>query len=508
MMCNLKIMFRQSFNTSSLVTSRIDPPTHLFGTDGIRGVVNGPVINPELLLRLSLVMAAQLSALCPQPRVIVGYDTRDSAAMIKSAVAAGFLASGWMVDDVGIVPTPGLAFLTRDLQAQLGIMISASHNPPHDNGLKFFDATGLKLSDEIEQSVERAVLSSLEASMVVQPAHVQTVGRMALRTESRDRYVTMLERELDGCDLAALRIVVDCAHGAAFDLLPSLLEAFGAQIVRLGCEPRGDNINVACGSTYPEAMIKAVVQHGAHLGVCLDGDGDRVVLCDEQGQLADGDQILACLAREDLAQGRMQAGDSVVGTVMTNGGLEHHLQSMGLHLVRAPVGDRYVLQHMKACGAGLGGEPSGHIIIGKEALTGDGLLTVLRVLKIAVRSSQQTHLRPISQFLRSFHPWPQKLHNIRTQSSPRDVLQDPELLRLIDQKCREHAGVLHVLVRSSGTEPLVRVMAQGQSSGLVEQTVNELVGLIQRFDQHLTSQSAQDAITPKAVSEKSPSQGV
>jgi len=482
----------------------VDAPSHLFGTDGIRGVVNGPVVNPQLLLRLSLTMATQLSGSCPQPRVIIGYDTRDSASMIKSAVAAGFLAAGWMVDDVGVIPTPGLAFLTRDLQARLGIMISASHNPPHDNGLKFFDATGLKLSDEVEQSVERAVLSSLDTAMV-HPAQVQTVGLMALRTEGHERYLAMLERELDGCDLAAFRIVVDCAHGAAFDILPSLLEAAGAQIIRLGCEPRGDNINVACGSTYPEAMIKTVLQQGAHLGVCLDGDGDRVVLCDEQGQLADGDQILACLVREDLTQGRMQVGDSVVGTVMTNGGFEHHLQALGLHLVRAPVGDRFVLQHMKACGAGLGGEPSGHIIIGKDALTGDGLLTVLRVLKIAERTAKQTKsMRPISQLLRSFPPWPQKLHNIRTHSSPRDVLQNAELLCLIDRICHEHAGVLHVLVRSSGTEPLVRVMAQGQSSDLVGQTVNELVSLIQRFDQRLTAEREQDAISRKAMSEKSP----
>jgi phosphoglucosamine mutase len=440
----------------------------LFGTDGIRGTANTAPMTPEIALRLGQAAGLWFVRGDHRHQVIIGKDTRLSGYMIEPALVAGFTSAGMDVLLVGPLPTPAIAMLARSMRADLGVMISASHNPFEDNGIKLFGPDGYKLSDETEIAIEALMGSDLSARLAA-PHHL---GRARRLEDAAGRYIEVAKASFPrGLTLDGVRVVVDCAHGAAYRVAPTVLRELGAEVIAMGVAPDGTNINRECGSTHPRHLCGEVLAQGADFGMALDGDADRVILCDERGQLIDGDQVLALIAEAWAADGRLRGG-GIVATVMSNLGLERFLQARDITLHRARVGDRYVMEMMRERGINIGGEQSGHMILSDFATTGDGLVAALQVLATLVGER-----RPASEICQRFTPLPQRLKNVRF--SGKSPLLDPE----VQQAVREAETLLNgngrLLLRPSGTEPLIRVMVEAEDLAMVDQVVDSLCALIE-----------------------------
>ncbi len=440
----------------------------LFGTDGVRGRANTWPMTADLALRLGAAAGRYFRRDGSSAhRVVIGKDTRLSSYMFEAALTAGFTSTGMNVLLLGPVPTPAIGLLTTSMRADVGVMISASHNPHHDNGIKFFGPDGFKLSDEAEAEIEAMTLDGVE------PAQADTIGRAKRIDDGRFRYMERVKSTLPtGLRLDGLKVVIDCANGAAYRAAPEVLWELGAEVIPVGVSPNGTNINDRCGSTHTETAAEAVVAHGAHVGISLDGDADRVMILDEAGRVADGDQIMALLAARWADEGRL-AGGALVATVMSNLGLERFLQGRGLRLERTAVGDRYVVERMREGGFNLGGEQSGHIVMTDYATTGDGLVAGLQFLAEMVRTGH-----PASDLTRSFATVPQMLKNVRFSAGarPLEVASVQEVIRASEQRI---AGLGRILIRKSGTEPLIRVMAECEDEGLLAAVVDEIVGAVE-----------------------------
>ena len=437
-----------------------------FGTDGIRGRANG-AITPELALKVGQAAGLVFQRGEHRHRVVIGKDTRLSGYMIETALVAGFTSVGVDPLLLGPMPTPAVAMLSRSMRADLGVMISASHNPYDDNGIKLFGPDGYKLSDEVEREIERLI----DSDMSKQLAKSADIGRAKRIDGVHDRYIEFAKHTLPrNQSLENLRIVVDCANGAAYKVAPSALWELGADVVSIGTDPNGVNINHECGSTAPQACIQKVREVRADIGIALDGDGDRVVIVDESGHLIDGDQLLAVIAESWSEDGRL-AGDGVVATVMSNLGLERYLTEIGIKLVRAPVGDRYVLDQMRANGFNVGGEPSGHIILSDYTTTGDGLVTALQLLAVVKKLGQ-----PVSKVCHRFDPLPQIMKNVRYRGGK--PLENAKVRSAIKSGEKRLNGQGRLVIRPSGTEPVIRVMAEGDDKTLVESVVDDIVGVL------------------------------
>ena len=441
----------------------------LFGTDGVRGRANTHPMTAEMALRLGAAAGRFFRTDGRNGhRVVIGKDTRLSGYMLETALTAGLTSTGMNVLLLGPVPTPAVGFLTRSMRADLGIMISASHNPAEDNGIKFFGPDGFKLSDEAEARIE-ALLEG--AADLVPPGDI---GRAKRIEDGRGRYVEYCKTTFSGRrTLSGLKVVIDCANGAAYRAAPEVLWELGAEVVPLGVAPNGTNINDRCGSTHPETAAEAVVAHGADLGICLDGDADRVILIDETGQVADGDQIMALLAARWAEAGRLQGG-ALVATVMSNLGLERFLQGRGLRLERTAVGDRYVVERMRAGGYNLGGEQSGHIVMTDHATTGDGLMAGLQFLAAMVETGDRA-----SMLARQFETVPQMLKNVRYAAGT-DPLGTAAVTEAIAGAEARLNGAGRLLIRKSGTEPLIRVMAEAEDAALLSEVVDGIVEAVER----------------------------
>jgi len=440
----------------------------LFGTDGIRGAANVEPMTAEIALKVGVAAGAQFRRGDHRHRVVIGKDTRLSGYLFEPALTAGFVSVGMDVILAGPMPTPAVAMLVRSLRADLGVMISASHNPFADNGIKLFGPDGYKLSDKVESEIEARIDSDMSAHRVA-PVDL---GRAMRLDDAEGRYIEFVKntfpRELG---LENLKIVIDCANGAAYKVAPTVLWELGAEVIPIGVEPDGFNINAECGSTDTRAMSAAVVENGADLGIALDGDADRVVFCDERGVELDGDHILALVAGHWQRTNRLR-GDGVVATVMSNLGLERHLNQQGLNLARTKVGDRYVVEHMRAKGFNLGGEQSGHIIMSDFATTGDGLVAALQALAAILVSDKRA-----SEVAKLFTSLPQVQRNIKFGAI--DPLEENDVQRAIaDGEARLGQGG-RLVVRKSGTEPLVRVMAQGDDAALVDEVVSQIINAMQ-----------------------------
>jgi phosphoglucosamine mutase len=439
-----------------------------FGTDGIRGQANLFPMTAEVALRVGMA-AGKLFNTGGDRRhlVVIGKDTRLSGYMIEPALVAGFASVGMDVRLFGPLPTPAVAMMTRSMRADLGVMISASHNSFADNGIKLFGPDGYKLSDEMELSIEALMDEGLQEGL----AGPKDLGRVVRMDEAQARYVEIVKATLPRTlSLAGLRVVIDCANGAAYRVAPTALYELGAEVIPVGVGPNGYNINEECGSTHPVAMVRAVKEYRADIGIALDGDADRLVICDEKGQIIDGDQIMALIASTWAVQGRLTGG-GVVATVMSNLGLERFLEARSLKLERTAVGDRYVMQRMREGGFNLGGEASGHIILSDYSTTGDGLISALQVLAELVRTP-----RKMSELARQFEPVPQKLENVRFLSGK--PLESEAVQAAIAEGKQRLNGCGRVLVRASGTERLIRVMAEGDDEKLVGQVVGHIAGAV------------------------------
>ena len=437
-----------------------------FGTDGIRGRANGRKMTPEIAMRVGLAAGRIFQRGDYKHQVVVGKDTRLSGYMLENAIIAGFTAAGVNVLRLGPVPTPAVAMLTRSMRADIGVMISASHNSYEDNGIKLFGPDGFKLSDAIEAQIEAA----LDDEMTDLYADASEIGKATHIDSAVDRYIEYAKRTLPReASLSGLRIVVDCANGAAYKAAPRALWELGAEVVPLGVEPNGVNINDGVGSTHPELLRAKVREVRADIGIALDGDADRVIVVDENAAIVDGDQLMAALA-EDWHNKELLRRGGVVATVMSNLGFERHLTTLGLTLERTKVGDRYVVETMRRDGYNLGGEQSGHIVMSDFATTGDGLVAALQLLA-CVRDAD----RPVSEVCRRFDPVPQLLKNV---ANDRSVLE-LETVRAAIQGMEERLGASgRLLIRASGTEALIRVMAEGDDRRMIEGVVDELVGVI------------------------------
>ena len=440
----------------------------LFGTDGVRGTANTYPMTAEMALRLGAAAGRYFRREgSGAHRVVIGKDTRLSGYMLENALTAGLTSTGMSVLLLGPVPTPAVGFLTRSMRADVGVMISASHNPAPDNGIKFFGPDGFKLSDEAEAEIE-AILGR-----DIAPALPQNIGRARRIEDGRGRYQEYAKttfpagRRLDG-----LKVVVDCANGAAYRAAPEVLWELGAEVVPIGTAPDGKNINDQCGSTHPRTAAEAVVAHGAHMGICLDGDADRVMMIDETGAVADGDQIMALLAARWAEEGRLRGG-TLVATVMSNLGLERFLTGRGLRLERTPVGDRYVVERMREGGWNLGGEQSGHIVMTDYATTGDGLIAGLQFLAEMVRTGKAA-----SALARSFETVPQLLQNVR-YAAGKEPLSSPAVTASIAEAETRLKGSGRLLIRKSGTEPLIRVMAECEDEILLREVVDGIVTAVE-----------------------------
>ncbi len=435
----------------------------LFGTDGIRGTANTDPMTADTALRLGQAAGFLFTRGSHRHRVVIGKDTRLSGYMVEPALTAGFIGAGMDVTLVGPLPTPAIAMLTRSLRADLGVMISASHNPYEDNGIKLFGPDGFKLDDETESRIEALMASDMRQCL----AASASLGRAARLDDAAGRYIEAAKASFPrGLRLDALKIVVDCAHGAAYRVAPTVLWELGATVIPIGVSPDGFNINRGCGSTVPEHFCAQVVEHGAHLGIALDGDADRLLMADETGELIDGDQILALIAQSWSGSDRLRGG-GIVATVMSNLGLERFLAGKGLALHRTRVGDRYVAAQMRELGMNLGGEQSGHVIMSDFATTGDGLLAALQVLAVIIEQG-----RPAREVCRLFTPLPQLLKNVRfAGASP---LRSERIQHAIAAAREELNGAGRLVIRESGTEPLIRVMAEGEDEALIGRMVDEL----------------------------------
>ena len=442
----------------------------LFGTDGVRGRANAAPMTAEIAMRIGMAAGQVFNRGGHRHRVVIGKDTRLSGYMIEQALTAGFLSVGVDVLLLGPVPTPAVGFLTRSMRADVGVMVSASHNSFEDNGIKLFGPDGFKLSDAVEIEIEKLVV----APATIKLADSRMIGRAKRLDDADGRYIEAVKASaVRGLTLSGLKIVVDCANGAAYKVAPTVLWELGAEVIPMAVDPDGFNINANCGSTHPGALQEQVVTHGADIGIALDGDADRVVLVCEKGNLIDGDQLMGTIANLWKRDGRL-AGNGVVATVMSNLGLERFMGVLGLSLVRTQVGDRYVLERMRADGFNLGGEQSGHIIMTDHATTGDGLMASLQALAALVRSG-----RPASETFRAFDPVPQLLKNVRVGDATA-ALNAAAVVAAIAAAEKTLGKGGRVLVRKSGTEPLIRVMAEGDDSSLVLRVVDQIIEAIPR----------------------------
>ena len=437
-----------------------------FGTDGIRGRANG-VITPELALKVGQAAGLVFQRGDHRHRVVVGKDTRLSGYMIENALVAGFTSVGMDVLLLGPMPTPAVAMLTKSMRADLGVMISASHNLFDDNGIKLFGPAGFKLSDDVEMQIEHLMEENLDKRL----AQSASLGRARRIDGVHDRYIEFAKRTLPrDLSLDGLRVVVDCAHGAAYKVVPEALWELGADVISIGVEPDGFNINKDCGSTSPEALVRKVREMRADIGIALDGDADRLIIVDELGHIVDGDQLLAVIAQSWKDDGRL-AKPGIVATVMSNLGLERYLHAQGIELVRTPVGDRYVLEQMLKHGYNLGGEPSGHIIMSDFATTGDGFVAALQVLAVVKKLG-----RPVSEVCHRFEPLPQILKNVRYGAGK--PLDNPKVQLAITAAEKRLNGNGRLLIRPSGTEPVIRVMGEGDDRAVVEEAVDLIVSAL------------------------------
>jgi phosphoglucosamine mutase len=438
-----------------------------FGTDGIRGTTNMEPMTAETALRVGQAAGTHFLRGDHRHRVVIGKDTRLSGYMMESAMVAGFTSVGMDVVLLGPMPTPAVAMLTRSMRADLGVMISASHNPFADNGIKLFGPDGYKLSDETERKIEQRMEKAPKL------ARSEAIGRARRIDDARGRYVQFVKDTFpEQLRLDGLKVVIDCANGAAYHVAPDALWELGAEVLPLGVQPNGLNINDGCGSTYPRLLQDTVVASGADIGLALDGDADRLIVADEQGRMVDGDQLMALIALGLKRRGELR-GDAVVATVMSNLGLERKLGEAGLALHRTKVGDRYVLEEMRARGCNIGGEQSGHIILADHATTGDGLVAGLQVLAALVAAK-----RPASELLRQFEPLPQLLKNVRFNGGVEPLEADSVRKRIAAAEA-ELEGKGRLVIRKSGTEPLIRVMAEGDDPELVERVVDDICEAVQ-----------------------------
>ncbi len=443
----------------------------LFGTDGVRGVANQDPMTSEMALRIGRAAAHVFRDSSRRHRVVIGKDTRLSGYMIESALTSGLCSMGIDVLLIGPVPTPGIAFLTRSLRADAGVVISASHNPYEDNGIKFFGRDGFKLADELEARMEELIFSG--AIDAIRPTAAE-IGKALRIEDALGRYNEFVKSSIPkGMDLAGLRVVVDTANGAAYKIGPRILVELGADVVPLYDRPNGMNINHGCGSLHPEVISRAVIANGAHIGIAYDGDADRVILCDEKGRTVDGDAVMAICALHLIRQGRLRH-NTLVATVMSNIGLELALRDAGGRLVRSAVGDRYVMEQMLAGGYNLGGEQSGHIIFLDHNTTGDGLITTLQALSIMKQSG-----RPLSELASCMRAYPQVLVNVkvREKSDLAGISEIGALMREIEKKL-ENSGRL--LVRYSGTEPKLRIMLEGEDETAITRYAGDLAELVRK----------------------------
>jgi phosphoglucosamine mutase len=440
-----------------------------FGTDGIRGLANGEKLTPELAMKVGMAAGLKFVNGDHRNRVVIGKDTRRSGYMIESALTAGFTAVGMDVYLLGPMPTPAVAMLTRSLRADLGVMISASHNPFDDNGIKLFRHDGYKLSDALEDDIEQL----MDSNMLGQLSKGRDIGRAHRDEAAQTRYIEYAKRTMPkGVDLSGLRVVLDCANGAAYKVAPTALWELGAEVFVIGNEPDGFNINDKVGSTAPEALIAKVKELRADIGIALDGDADRVIIVDEKGEIVDGDQFMAVIAQSWHARGELRGG-GLVATIMSNLGLERYLGGIGLSLERTQVGDRYVLEAMRAKGFNVGGEQSGHIILSDFTTTGDGLIAGLQLLAVAKQAG-----RPVSEICKRFDKVPQLLQSVRYKDGK------PLEHKLVQQAIKESEARLgnsgRLVIRLSGTEPVIRVMAESDDEGLVLAIVSEIAATIKK----------------------------
>lgn len=435
-----------------------------FGTDGIRGLANRHPMTSEVALKVGMAAGKIFQKGPHRHRVVIGKDTRLSGYMLEAALMSGFTAVGMEVFLLGPMPAPAVAMLTTSLRADLGVMISASHNPYGDNGIKLFDPNGYKLSDDSERRIEELV----DRDSTELLAGADAIGRATRVESAQERYIEFAKRTLPKkLRLDGLRIVIDCANGAGYKVAPQALWELGAEVIKIGVEPNGRNINDKCGSTAPDALIEKVHEVRADIGIALDGDADRVVIINERGEIVDGDQLMAVIAETWHQRGKLAAG-GVVATVMSNLGLERYLKGLGLTLTRTPVGDRYVVEHMRKHGYNVGGEQSGHIVLSDFVTTGDGLVTALQILAVVVSTGNS-----VSEVTNRFEPLPQILQNVRYANGK--PLEDARVVRAIDSGKAKLGDAGRLVIRPSGTEPVIRVMAEGDDEGLVSVVVGDIV---------------------------------
>jgi phosphoglucosamine mutase len=439
-----------------------------FGTDGVRGKANEPPITPQTVLCLAMAAAERFRRGDHRHIAVIGKDTRLSGYMLEPALTAGFISMGMDVVLVGPMPTPAVAMLTRSMRADLGVVISASHNPYEDNGIKLFGPDGYKLSDQAEAEIEALMENG---SFTLAPS--AGLGRARRMDDAPGRYIEFVKQTFPrGMRLDGLKVVIDCAHGAAYKVAPTVFWELGAEVVPVGVGPNGLNINQKCGATDPSMMCEQVVAHGADIGIALDGDADRLIIADENGRRLDGDQLMALIAGNWHGQGRLRGG-GVVATVMSNLGFERYLGSIGLAMVRTPVGDRYVVEHMVRHQFNVGGEQSGHIILNDYVTTGDALIAALQVLAVVAEKQ-----KPVSEVCRVFNPVPQLLRNVRINGG--FPLEDDSVKCAIRDAEAELGKSGRLVIRPSGTEPVIRVMAEGDDPAMVDTVVDSLVGAIER----------------------------
>ena len=447
----------------------------LFGTDGIRGRANEEPVTARTALEVAMAAGAQFTRGDHRHLAVIGKDTRLSGYMLEPALTAGFIAVGMDVVLLGPLPTPAVAMLTRSLRADLGVMVSASHNPYQDNGIKLFGPDGYKLSDQVEAAIEARMANGAGPSGDLPLAPSDQLGRARRLDDAPGRYIEFVKNSFPkGLRLDGLKIVVDCAHGAAYRVAPSVLYELGAEVVTHAVEPDGTNINERCGAVSPEDMQQMVVAEGADLGIALDGDADRLIVACERGTLVDGDQLMALVARTWQSSDSLRGG-GLVTTVMSNLGLERFIEGLGLELFRTPVGDRYVVEAMRQRGCNVGGEQSGHIVLSDYSTTGDGLIAALQVLAALIEAG-----KPASEVMRLFEPLPQLLRNVRFQGGAplESALENASVQAAIREAEAELGAAGRLLIRKSGTEPLIRVMAEGEDESQVGRIVDQLVATI------------------------------
>ncbi len=454
----------------------------LFGTDGVRGKANQEPITAEIALRLGIAAGSLFKRGDHRRQVVIGKDTRLSGYMIESALTAGFTAVGMDVLLLGPMPTPAVAMLTRSMRADLGVVISASHNPYEDNGIKFFGPDGYKLSDEMELEIEERVFGSTVDCL----APSSQIGHAKRLNDAVGRYIEYVKNTFPrGKRLDGLKVVLDCANGASYRVAPTVLYELGAEVISIGVDPNGRNINDNCGAVHTDRMCDEVVAHGADIGIALDGDADRLIVCDEKGQVIDGDQILALISREWKKAGILK-GNGVVTTVMSNLGLERYLKANGMQHIRTQVGDRYVVEKMRADGYNLGGEQSGHLILGEHSTTGDGLVAALQVCAAVV-----SERKAVSEVMHLFEPVPQLLKNVRLsdRALARAALDSEPVKIAIDKMERALGDNGRLLIRPSGTEPLIRIMLEGEDereiAAMAEDIAQALIGEVKALEMQI-----------------------